>query len=301
MLASFVILNFNRKNELLTTLSKTKEVIGKKTGYEIIVVDNNSIDGTVAAVKEQFPDVEIIERKTNNGIAGWNDGFAKAKGKYLIVLDDDSHLETGLEEALSYLEANPQIGILALKITGGVFETTAKSLWFDKQDAGGFIGCGAIIKKKVFEKIGGFADWLHVYTHEYEYSMRCLDAGFKIVYFENAKVVHRTSTVNRTNKRLRIFSARNEMAIVYKYFRKNRLTYLFRIWINNMKLIQKDGPKTAYYITLAGLEFLKIRKTIEHTPVSLEAENFLKYYLWSTYPILSNLKKRFKSTDALRK
>jgi GT2 family glycosyltransferase len=297
MKASFVILNFNRKNELLITLSKTKELIGQNTEYEVIVVDNNSVDGTVAAVKEGFPEIVLVERKINNGIAGWNDGFTKARGKYLIVLDDDSHLESGLDEAISYLEENPQIGILALKIIGGVFETTAKSKWFDKQDAGGFIGCGAIIKKEVFEKIGGFADWLHVYTHEYEYSMRCLDAGFKIVYFESAEVVHRTSAVNRTNKRLRIFSARNEMAIVYKYFRKNRFIYLFRIWINNMKLIQKDGIKTAYYITLAGLKFLKIRKTLKHTPVSIEAENFLKNYLWSVQPIMSNLKKRFNISN----
>jgi GT2 family glycosyltransferase len=295
--ASFVILNFNRKQELLTTLSKIQGLIENNNDYEIVVVDNNSVDGTVEAVKKNYPGVILIERKVNNGIAGWNDGFASAKGKYLIVLDDDSHLESGLDDALSYLEANPQIGILALKITGGVFETTAKSKWFDKQDAGGFIGCGAVIKQEVYQKIGGFADWLHVYTHEYEYSMRCLDAGFKIIYFENAKVVHRTSAVNRTNKRLRIFSARNEMAIVYKYFRKNRLTYLFRIWINNMKLIQKDGIKTAYYIILAGFEFLKIRKTIKHTPVSIEAENFLKNYLWSIQPILSNLKKRFNISN----
>jgi len=40
-----------------------------------------------------------------------------AKGRYMIVLDDDSHLESRLNEALAYLDINPQIGILALKIT----------------------------------------------------------------------------------------------------------------------------------------------------------------------------------------
>lgn len=294
MKASFVILNYKRKDELLTTISKIKKLIGKSDEFEIIVVDNNSADGTVATVHERFPDVVLIARDVNNGIAGWNDGFAKAKGKYLIVLDDDSHLETGLNEAINYLDANPQIGILALKITGGVFETTDTTEWIDKKDSGGFIGCGVIIRKEVYEKIGGFAEWLHVYTHEYEYSLRCLDAGFKIVYFDAAHVVHRTSALNRTNKRLRIFSTRNEMAIVYKYFGKSRYTYLFRIWLNNMKLIQRDGLKTAYYILLAAIEFLKMRKKLTHTPVSQEAQNFLKKYLWSTYPLLHNLKKRFK-------
>ncbi|MEJ7682693.1 MAG: glycosyltransferase [Segetibacter sp.] len=266
MKASFVILNYKRKDELLTTISKIKKLIGKSDEFEIIVVDNNSADGTVATVHERFPDVVLIARDVNNGIAGWNDGFAKAKGKYLIVLDDDSHLETGLNEAINYLDANPQIGILALKITGGVFETTDTTEWIDKKDSGGFIGCGVIIRKEVYEKIGGFAEWLHVYTHEYEYSLRCLDAGFKIVYFDAAHVVHRTSALNRTNKRLRIFSTRNEMAIVYKYFGKSRYTYLFRIWLNNMKLIQRDGLKTAYYILLAAIEFLKMRKNLPIHP-----------------------------------
>jgi len=293
MKASFVILNYNRKNELLITISKIKELIGESDEFEIIAVDNNSADETAAAVHERFPDVVLIEREVNNGIAGWNDGFARAKGKYMIVLDDDSHLESGLDEAISYLDANPQIGILALRITGGVFETTDHVEWIDKKDSGGFIGCGAIIRKEVYNKIGGFAEWLHVYTHEYEYSLRCLDAGYKIVYFDGTHVVHRTSALNRTNKRLRIFSTRNEMAIVYKYFGKSRYTYLFRIWANNMKLIQKDGLKTAYYIVLAGIEFMKMRKKLKHTPVSQEAQNFLKKYLWSTHPLLSNLKRRF--------
>lgn len=293
MKASFVILSYNRKNELLTTISKIKELVGERDDFEIIAVDNNSADGTVSAVREQYPEVVLIAREVNNGIAGWNDGFAEAKGKYLIVLDDDSHLESGLTHALAYLDDNPLIGILALRITGGVFETTDTSEWIDKKDSGGFIGCGAIIRKEVYEKIGGFAEWLHVYTHEYEYSLRCLDAGYKIIYFNDTHVIHRTSALNRTNKRLRIFSTRNEMAIVYKYFDKSRYTYLFRIWLNNMKLIQKDGLKTVYYIFLAGIEFLKMRKELKHTPVSREAQNFLKKYLWSIQPLLSNLKKRF--------
>ena len=83
------------------------------------------------------------------------------------------------------------------------------------------------------------------------------------------------------------------MAIVYKYFAHNRNTYLFRVWLNNMKLIQKDGLKTAYYILLAGIGFIKMKKNLSYTPISAEAQNFLKKYLWSTHPLLENLKKRF--------
>ncbi len=97
MRVSFVIVNYNRKEELLITILKTKEIIEKTPGeFEIIIVDNASSDGSAEAVKEQFPYVMLIEQKVNIGAPAWNIGFAVAQGQYFIILDDDSHLEYGL-------------------------------------------------------------------------------------------------------------------------------------------------------------------------------------------------------------
>ena len=206
MKLSFVILNFNREKELLITLENTRNLMESKKDYEIIVVDNASSDHSVASVKRLFPEVRLIEREKNIGIAGWNDGFEAAKGKYLIVLDDDSHIENGLDGAVETLDANPDVGILALIIKGGAFPTDYLIHMEDNID---FIGCGAIIRRALYEKIGGFAEWLFIYTHEWEYAIRCLEAGFKIKYYEKCHVFHRTSVINRTQQRLKVFSVRN--------------------------------------------------------------------------------------------
>ncbi|WP_299285804.1 glycosyltransferase [uncultured Mucilaginibacter sp.] len=280
MKLSFVILNFNREKELLQTLEKTQQLMAGKSGFEIIVVDNASADHSVVSVKKNFPSVRLIERKTNSGIAGWNDGFEAAKGEYMIVLDDDSNIESGLDEAIKVLDEHLDTGILALNVTGGAFPT---DYLIHMQDNIDFIGCGAIIRKEVFNKIGGFAEWLFIYTHEWEYAIRCLNAGYKIKYFEDCHVTHRTSNINRTSKRLKVFSIRNEMAIVYKFFSaQDRAKYVARVYLNNLKSIYHYGISSIPWYYMALKEFLKLRKSLEHTPVSREVQDFYSKSCWST-------------------
>lgn len=290
---SFVILNYNRKNELLDTIARTKSLIQNiELSCEIIVVDNASADGSTAAVATQHPGVILISRQKNIGIAGWNDGFERAQGKYMLVLDDDSHVENGITGAIDYLNQHAGVGILALNVVGGAFQTKDDDEWKDKQPCNHFIGCGAIIRKEVYNMIGGFAEWLFIYTHEMEYAIRCLQAGYNIHYFADCHVMHRTSVVNRTSKRLKIFSTRNEMAICYKYFGANRNKYIWRIFINRLKFIKTEGLSTGYYILLAGLEFLKMKKHILHTPVSKNIQAYYVETFSNLEPVFKKMQKR---------
>lgn len=280
MKISFVILNYNREKELLTTVGKTRELMVGKSDYEIIVVDNASSDNSIISLSRTYPEVRILSRSKNIGIAGWNDGFELAKGEYLVVLDDDSNIVSGLDEAIAVLDDDPKIGILALNVTGGAFPTDYLVHMEDNID---FIGCGAIIRKTLFEKIGGFAEWLFIYTHEWEYAIRCLDAGFSIRYFAHCYVDHRTSVINRSSRRLKVFSIRNEMAIVYKFFdKKDRSKYVTRVYLNNLKSIRRLGPAALPWFYQALVEFMKLRKELVHTPVSREVQDFYSKSCWST-------------------
>lgn len=290
MRASFVIVNFNRKEELVKTISKTQELINGNADYEILVVDNASNDESVETVKADFPDVKLIIKTENIGAPAWNEGFAEAKGEYLIIIDDDSHVESGLDDALNYLDKNPGVGVLALNVTSGPY-TSQDWGWKDEQNIVGFIGCGAILRRKTYEKIGGYADWIFLYVNEWELGLRAVEAGYTVRFFEKCKVTHRASKVHRSSKRLRVFVTRNEMAIVYKYFNQHRWKYLFRIALNSMKGIRQLQLKETWYNLIGIKEFFKMRSSIKHTPVSLQSQQLFLDNFWSTKSAFAFIKR----------
>jgi GT2 family glycosyltransferase len=292
-MVSIVILAYNRSPEVEITVTKVKSSL-KQFPYpaEIIVVDNASIDNTSEMVKELFPEVVLVTKKINNGIAGWNDGFAKAQYDYMVVLDDDSHIEYGLNEAIDYLSKNKNIGVLALEVEGGPYETHAMP---DKEQLAGFIGCGAIITKELYNKIGGFAEWLLVYGHEWEYGIRCIDAGYKLEFFKKCKVFHRVSTLNRSNSKTYTFSTRNELLLIYLYFKKNKEKYLHRLFINHLKWRVADAGISGLIATYKGwIEFKKMKRSMVPKPVKSQTQEFFIAHFHSLTPIWSFLTKRFK-------
>lgn len=296
-MVSAVILAYNRVAEVEITLDKLKTYAASLSfPLEIILVDNESVDNTTAMVQENFPGVRIVTIQKNVGIAGWNEGFKIATYKYMLVLDDDSHMENGLPEAIEYMEHNAGVGILALNITSGPYRTDDwvwqnGKPWQHEQDVPGFFGCGAIIRKVVYEQIGGFAKWLHVYAHEWEYGIRCWDAGYAVKYFQKSSVIHRASKINRTAKRARVFGTRNEMAIIYKYFGEKRWKYIFRMFFNNLKRIKNENFLNAWYDVVGAKEFLKFRTHLTHTPVSKEVQQFFAENYMNTFPVFRFLKK----------
>ncbi len=290
-MVSAIVLAYNRCAEALLTIRKLSHL---KTilpfPLEIIVVDNASVDGTSKEISLKHPEVKLITRQVNSGVSGWNDGFKAASYKYLLVLDDDSHVENGLEEAVMHLEKNPGIGILGFNIVDEQLKgdpmLDPEKAWKHLEEIPGFIGCGAMIRKELYERIGGFEEWIFIYTHEFDYSIRALNAGFVTVFFEKCNVVHRASKMNRTNKRLRIFGTRNELAIVHKHFAKSRFKYLSRTFFNNLKFIKREGLRSGYYIILGTIEFLKLRSKLKRTPVSPEVQDFYSKNFWSTKPVI---------------
>jgi GT2 family glycosyltransferase len=303
-MVSAVILSYNRCAEALVTIAKLKEYAAHLPfPLEIIVVDNASADDTTPMVQQHHPDVMLVTKLKNNGIAGWNDGFAIASYKYMLVLDDDSHPEWGVSAAVSYMEQHPSTAILALNITSGPYLTdtwlwqNGKS-WQHEQEILGFFGCGAIIRKEVYEKIGGFAEWMLVYGHEWEYGLRCIDAGYNVRYFKHSSVNHRASAINRSMKRSRVFGTRNDMGIVYKYFAHKRWAYILTMFLNNLKRIKTEGIINAYYDLLGTIEFLKFKHTLGYTPVSEMAQRFFIKNYMNTHPVLGFVKKKYRYRNA---
>lgn len=289
-LVSVNILAYNRRDEIRQTLTELQSVDYPAEQLEILVVDNASTDDTKEMVECEFPDVKVIRVEPNRAVAGWNAGFEAGRGEYFLVLDDDSAPQSGLKDAIAFLQHNPKVGILACQIVGGPFTTQE----WKSEECIGFIGCGALIRRGVIEKIGGFASWIHLYTHEWEFGLRALDAGFEIRYFDECVVRHRASEVNRSTRRSRLYSTRNELLIVHKYFRTGRALLLLRTVLHNARFVRTEGARSLLYIVRACGMFWREAPRLEQTFVKPEVQRQYVALYWSMQPLWGSLFQRVR-------
>ena len=93
---TIVFVVFNRRDELRESLTRMlAQSEYDRDRVDVIVVDNASTDGSAAMVREEFPQVQVIVRDENIGASAWNDGFAVARGDFVLILDDDCYLPSG--------------------------------------------------------------------------------------------------------------------------------------------------------------------------------------------------------------
>ena len=288
---SVTILAFKRREEVRLTLEKlTRDLDYPKDRLEIIVVDNASSDGTTEMVTRDFPQVECLTLPENIGVAGWSHAFAAARGDYFLVLDDDSAPLHGIREAIEHLEANPAVGILACRVVGGAFPTDGFDL-LDRQSWVGFIGCGAIIRRALYERIGGFAEWIFIYAHEWEYGLRCLAAGFAIQYFAACVVEHRAAPANRSPRRLISQTVRNELLTIHRHFPQGRLLYYWRAVVFNVLYF---GRGSAAHVAEGVWRFLRDARRVPRAFVKAEVQAQYTAQLLSAAPVWPRLSARMR-------
>ena len=113
---SVIIVNYNGKKWLKPCLDSLSKQIYKN--FEIIVVDNNSNDGSVAYLNKNHPKVITFQSKKNVGFSeGNNNGYKLAKGQYIILLNNDTIVEDNfIKNLLEAYEENPHAAIIQPKI-----------------------------------------------------------------------------------------------------------------------------------------------------------------------------------------
>ena len=178
------------------------------------MVDNNSSDGSVDFVRDSFPEVSVLQLDKNYGFTGGNNrGVQIAHGELLVFLNNDTIVDPNwLIELVSVVNANSGIGVCGSKI---VFESSRDTVQF----AGGFLNiigsgvspflltkntfstapkltgyaCGAclLIRKDVFESVGGFDEDYFMYSDENDLCLRCWLLGYEVVYVPKSVVYHK--------------------------------------------------------------------------------------------------------------
>lgn len=117
MTTSIIITTFNNRGlarQLLKGIFRNKP----RESFEIIVVDNNSSDGTAAMVREQFPSVRCIEMKKNKGLAaGNNAGMQIAQGEFFLILNPDiAVFDSHIDQLVAFMREHPQAGLVGPKL-----------------------------------------------------------------------------------------------------------------------------------------------------------------------------------------
>jgi GT2 family glycosyltransferase len=189
----------NRSRRLLDTLAT---LLDAPDPPPIVVVDNASSDGTPDAVRERYPEVELVPLARNLGAAARTVGAWRLGTPFVAFSDDDSWWAPGaLELAADAFGAYPRLGLIASRMLVGseerldpTCERMADSpLPRDEPLPGppvlGFVACGAVVRRRAFLGVGGFHPRLGMGAEETLAALDLAAAGWRLAYVD-AVVAH---------------------------------------------------------------------------------------------------------------
>lgn len=219
---SIVILSWNVRDLLRACLNSLPLA---QSNIEVTVVDAASDDGSAEMVRAEFPGVKVIASPENLGYArGNNLGLRAATGRYVLILNPDTEvMGDALAQMLAYMEANPRVGVLGPQVlypdhtlqstrrrfpslAVAVFESTwlqplaprrlldryyARDLPDDAiSDVDWVVGAALVVRREACEQVGGFDEGFFMYSEELDWCRRMRAAGWQVVYFPPARIVH---------------------------------------------------------------------------------------------------------------
>lgn len=262
---SILILNYNTKNLLSQCLNSIESNV-KNVQYEIIVVDNNSSDGSVKYIKQHFSAITIIANTQNVGFTKANNQAAIiAKGKYLLILNSDTIVHTGsLTALITYLDENKNTGIVgpkllnpdkSLQLSCGIHPNLLTEFlnrtflsrifpnnkfmgvykyggWdYTTKSVDWVTGACLLIRKNIFQKINGFDENIFMFYEDVDLCFRLKKLGHDIIFFPDAQVthIHGGSWINYREVPI-FYSCKSALYFFKKHYPRWQ-TLVLRLWL----------------------------------------------------------------------
>lgn len=245
---SVIILSWNTleiTDKCLFCLKKSIDFLNNKVEVEVLVVDNNSSDGSAQMIAKKYPWVKLIKSDVNLGyVKGNNLAFKKtSKNDYLLLLNSDAYVQADtLLKSINYLENRkgcdvlgcrleyengkfqPSAGLLptpftvftwmfglhALPLIGNLFPGVhPKSFTFfaNNRQVGWVMGAFLFMRREIFEKTKGFDENFFMYMEEVEWCRRASNLGYTIWYTPDFSITHldKASSSNNEERIAKIF------------------------------------------------------------------------------------------------
>ncbi len=215
---SIVIPTYNRCVELAETLRRICALPDRR--FETIVICNGSSDQTLG-LADRHPDVRWIRLDRNLGAAARNVGAVAARGRVLLMLDDDSWPEPGTIEGLVRdFDADPNLGAAACRVV--LAEQHNADTWKRaRHDVGGvpgvFFNCGGGVRRSAFLDVGGYPIDYEYYVEEYDLCCRLWQRGWTVEPRGDLVVWHRRTVRNRDPNRMLRLLVRNNLRLWRRY------------------------------------------------------------------------------------
>jgi len=191
---SLVILSFNRRDEIEHTLPYLC-YLREEHGFELIVVDNASSDGSrefLLSLAPRFPSMRLILNSSNLGVAsGRNAGWRLAQREYILQLDDDLRIELmDLQKLCEVMDSNPGAGVLSPKIVHAQTGISECDHGNSECEVANFHGACHLVRRVVFQQVGEIDPLCAFGGEELDYSVRVRDSGFTVMYTPGVTVKH---------------------------------------------------------------------------------------------------------------
>lgn len=241
MSVSVVIVNWNTRDLLRQCLTSLARVVAPGVILETIVVDNGSTDGSVEVLREQEPDVMVVEMGRNAGFsAACNAGMRMAKGQYLLLVNPDVYCqEDALGAMVRYADDNQDVGFVGCVLryengdyqeTAGYFDAVSLNLPTRHRDAPDprlaarpvevdwIKGACLLVRYDVCRQVGMLDPRFFVNFETGDWSYRAKKAGWRVVLLPDVSVVHLAHRGSlRDWSRLRVEQAKSRQLLHRKH------------------------------------------------------------------------------------
>ncbi len=253
VMVSVIIVNWNAREFLLSCLASLYAGACCHS-MEIVVVDNASTDGSVAAVNKKFPQVRLIQNSANLGFARANNlGTAASTGRYLCYVNSDVKVLTDcISRLVDYGEQAPRVGMAGPRIVGGdgrlqrscrgfpsLWNMLCRALALDTLFSGSRLftgyslvhwsqeelravdilsGCFWLVRRDALNQVGPLDEAFFMYGEDLDWCKRFWNRGWKVVYVPTAEAIH-YGGASSANAPLRFFIERQRADL--QYWRKH--------------------------------------------------------------------------------
>ena len=222
VLISVIVVSYNTRERLLACLAALEARVSLP--HEVIVVDNASADGSVAAVRARFPTAIVLENAENVGFSRANNqGLRRGQGAYALILNSDAQVGAGCVEALAaVLDARAEVAIVGprTRFSDGRIQVSfgpmlapraewrqrrlvqgvragdpaalgeAEALAATEHEPAWVSGSCMLARRRAIDAVGLFDEGFFLYEEDVDLCVRVRTAGWRIVFTPTAEVVH---------------------------------------------------------------------------------------------------------------